>query len=93
MQLDFGINTGLVEELYARYLENRDSVDPAWRAYFDSREGRLPARGEQVRRAPQAGPSPVHTPTRPSAEPASPVARPAPPPPSGNGNGLSLIHI
>ncbi len=40
MQLDFGINAGFVEELYAQYLENRDSVDASWRAYFDARSGR-----------------------------------------------------
>jgi 2-oxoglutarate dehydrogenase E1 component len=44
MQLDFGINTGFVEELYARYLENPDSVDPSWRSYFDAQNARAPAR-------------------------------------------------
>ena len=44
MQLDFGINTGFVEELYARYLENPDSVDPSWRSYFDAQHSRAPAR-------------------------------------------------
>jgi 2-oxoglutarate dehydrogenase E1 component len=39
MQLDFGINTGFVEELYAQYLENPESVDPSWRAFFASRNG------------------------------------------------------
>jgi 2-oxoglutarate dehydrogenase E1 component len=37
MTLDFGINTGFVEELYAQYLENPASVDPGWRAHFDAR--------------------------------------------------------
>jgi 2-oxoglutarate dehydrogenase E1 component len=32
--LDFGVNVGFVEELYARWLENPESVDPSWRAYF-----------------------------------------------------------
>ncbi len=40
MQLDFGVNTGFVEELYALYLENRDAVEPSWRSYFDERTGR-----------------------------------------------------
>jgi 2-oxoglutarate dehydrogenase E1 component len=39
MTLDFGINTGFVEELYAQYLENPESVDQSWRAYFDDRLG------------------------------------------------------
>lgn len=37
MTLDFGINTGFVEELYAQYLENPESVDASWRSYFDDR--------------------------------------------------------
>jgi 2-oxoglutarate dehydrogenase E1 component len=37
MALDFGVNVGLVEELYSQYLENPESVDPSWREYFDSR--------------------------------------------------------
>ena len=37
MTFDFGINTGLVEELYAEYLENPSNVDASWRAYFDAR--------------------------------------------------------
>src|SRR4051794_19335383 len=44
MTLDFGINTGLVEELYAQYLENPASVDPSWRAHFDARLAATPAR-------------------------------------------------
>ena len=37
MTLDFGINTGFVEELYAQYLENPASVDASWRSHFDAR--------------------------------------------------------
>src|SRR5262249_13788927 len=40
MALDFGINVGLVEELYAQYLENPEAVDPSWRAYFEERSAR-----------------------------------------------------
>jgi 2-oxoglutarate dehydrogenase E1 component len=39
MQLDFGINAGLVEELYSQYLENPESVDPSWRSFFESKNG------------------------------------------------------
>ncbi|MSP24891.1 MAG: 2-oxoglutarate dehydrogenase E1 component [Myxococcales bacterium] len=35
----FGINQGLVEELYRQYLENPRLVDDGWRQYFDEREG------------------------------------------------------
>ncbi|MFT3771186.1 MAG: 2-oxoglutarate dehydrogenase E1 component [Minicystis sp.] len=44
MTLDFGINTGFVEELYAQYLENPESVDASWRSYFDDRLHQTPGR-------------------------------------------------
>jgi 2-oxoglutarate dehydrogenase E1 component len=44
MQLDFGINAGLVEELYAQYLENPESVDPSWRSFFAKRNGHAETR-------------------------------------------------
>ncbi|HVY45211.1 MAG TPA: 2-oxoglutarate dehydrogenase E1 component [Minicystis sp.] len=50
MQLDFGINAGLVEELYAQFLENPESVDPSWRSYFEQRLASTPARAQLVRR-------------------------------------------
>ncbi|MBK8939105.1 MAG: 2-oxoglutarate dehydrogenase E1 component [Polyangiaceae bacterium] len=40
--LNFGINAGLVEELYAQYLENPESVDPSWRSFFEERTGQPP---------------------------------------------------
>src|SRR4051812_28072739 len=43
MTLDFGINTGFVEELYAQYLENPESVDPSWRSHFDARLAATPS--------------------------------------------------
>jgi 2-oxoglutarate dehydrogenase E1 component len=52
MALDFGINTGFVEELYAQYLENPESVDPGWRSYFDDRLGSTNGGSELLRRAP-----------------------------------------
>ena len=36
MSADFGMNQGLVEELYAQYQENPQGVDPSWRRFFDS---------------------------------------------------------
>jgi 2-oxoglutarate dehydrogenase E1 component len=36
MSQDFGVNQGLVEELYLRYRANPASVSDAWRSYFDS---------------------------------------------------------
>ena len=35
----FGINAGLVEELYTRYLQSPGSVEVAWRNYFASVAG------------------------------------------------------
>ncbi len=34
MQVDFGLNAGLVEELYARFLENPQSVPAEWQRFF-----------------------------------------------------------
>ncbi len=36
MSGDFGVNQGLVEELFLRWASNPSSVDDAWRKYFDS---------------------------------------------------------
>ncbi|NUQ74111.1 MAG: 2-oxoglutarate dehydrogenase E1 component [Polyangiaceae bacterium] len=76
MQLDFGINQGFVEELYAQYLENPESVDPAWRSFFDSQNGgaqkaAAQSPGFQARRA--AAISGVQAPL--IAEPKAPIIR------------------
>lgn len=36
MRQDFGVNQGLIEELYLKYRENPASVSERWRTYFDS---------------------------------------------------------
>jgi len=36
---EFGINAGYVEELHARFLQSPQSVDPAWREFFEGRNG------------------------------------------------------
>ncbi len=46
--LNFGINSGLVEELYGQYLDNPESVDASWRAFFDERVGRVRRNGHAV---------------------------------------------
>jgi 2-oxoglutarate dehydrogenase E1 component len=43
MVMDFGLNAGLVEELYAQYLENPESVDASWRKLFEQRALAAPA--------------------------------------------------
>ncbi len=82
MQLDFGINTGLVEELFAQYLDNPDAVEPVWRDFFDGQVGRA-APGALSSRAASGSP-PTPAPARaplPSAL-ARDSARP-----NGHGNG------
>src|SRR5688572_4029802 len=34
--MDFGINQGVVEELYLRYRDNPRAVDDQWREFFDN---------------------------------------------------------
>jgi 2-oxoglutarate dehydrogenase E1 component len=46
MLLDFGINTGFVEELFAQYQENPEAVEPVWRQFFDERFGRSAPGGQ-----------------------------------------------
>ena len=59
----YGANGGFVEDLYARYAHDPASVEPSWRAYFDS----LHEAPDAIRSA-AADPSWMHAPT--------PVARP-----------------
>jgi multifunctional 2-oxoglutarate metabolism enzyme len=65
---NLGPNSGLVEELYQRYLENPQSVDPHWRAYFSG--DALPPNG-----APAPAPAPT---VPPPAPPVAPAPRPGP---------------
>ncbi|NUP09335.1 MAG: 2-oxoglutarate dehydrogenase E1 component [Polyangiaceae bacterium] len=53
--LNFGINAGLVEELYAQYLDNPESVDPSWRSFFDERMGTRRVLPSAWMYGPQAG--------------------------------------
>jgi 2-oxoglutarate dehydrogenase complex dehydrogenase (E1) component-like enzyme len=32
---DFGVNQGLVEEMFLAWMSNPTAVEPAWREYFD----------------------------------------------------------
>ena len=61
----FGANDWLVDELYAQYLENKDSVDPAWWEFFADYS--------------PADYSPVAVPAAPVAAPAPAVATPVAP--------------
>jgi multifunctional 2-oxoglutarate metabolism enzyme len=67
---DLGANSGLVEDLYARYVEDRASVPEGWREFFDER-------GAPERSASPSSPSPQS----PSPPPAAPSPQsPSPPP-------------
>ena len=79
---DLGPNSGLVEELYQRYLENPSSVDERWRAFFDGSSA--PPNGEVTAPPPVAPPSaePVESPAPPPPAPPPPAPPPPAPPPT-----------
>ncbi|HEX3200953.1 MAG TPA: 2-oxo acid dehydrogenase subunit E2, partial [Actinomycetes bacterium] len=77
---EFGANVGLIDEIYRQYLDNPESVSPAWRDFFaenepeddgtqaheETAEGRVEAEGGQ---APQEqAPAPPARPEAPKAE-------------------------
>ncbi|MDR2347687.1 MAG: 2-oxo acid dehydrogenase subunit E2, partial [Bifidobacteriaceae bacterium] len=80
----FGANAWLVEDLYQRFLEDKESVDKAWWEFFD---GYRPATeriqdrlaSEAARHAPEAAPAPAAA--RFPARGPIPIARPEPPRP------------
>lgn len=82
---DFGANQWFIDELYAQYLEDRDSVQPQWRELFMrwEREGKsAPELSETARRVQQAPDNrqsaPDHTAVRSDLPPApAVVAQPA----------------
>src|SRR4051794_3335377 len=74
MQLDFGINTGFVEELYAQYLENPESVDPSWRAFFATQNGSVVAAPPALRALTGAARRQVGAPPPSATPPASGAA-------------------
>ncbi|MDQ1432249.1 MAG: multifunctional 2-oxoglutarate metabolism enzyme [Actinomycetota bacterium] len=73
---DLGPNSGLVEDLYQRYLEDPASVDDHWRAYF-SGEAPPPNGGPAPASAPPVPPA-APAPAAPATAPAAPAPRPGP---------------
>ena len=71
---DLGPNSGLVEELYQRYLQNPAAVDDHWRAYFD---GQVASNGAGAPAEPAAAPAPAAAPD-PAPPPPAPAPRPGP---------------
>jgi 2-oxoglutarate dehydrogenase E1 component len=72
---ELGPNSGLVEELYQRYLENPSSVDERWRAFFD---GAAPPPNGEVAAPPPLPPPSAEPLESPPPRTTPPVARPGP---------------
>jgi 2-oxoglutarate dehydrogenase complex dehydrogenase (E1) component-like enzyme len=81
---EFGANVGLIDEIYRQYLDNPESVSPAWRDFFaenepgddgaeaaaeETAEGRVEAEGGEAPQAAAAPPTPQEAP--PAKEPAA----------------------
>src|SRR5215217_1365821 len=88
---EFGANVGLIDEIYRQYLDNPESVSPAWRDFFaenepeddgaeaaaeDTAEGRVEAEGGQAPQEAEASPTPQEAPAKPRPA-ARAEARPA----------------
>jgi 2-oxoglutarate decarboxylase len=77
---EFGANVGLIDEIYRQYLDNPESVSPAWRDFFaenepeddgtqapeDTAEGRVEAEGGQAQQ--EQAPAPPARQEAPKAE-------------------------
>ncbi|HET9560263.1 MAG TPA: 2-oxo acid dehydrogenase subunit E2, partial [Actinomycetota bacterium] len=88
---EYGANVGLIDEIYRQYLDNPESVSPAWRDFFAENEpgddgaeaaaeGRVEAEGGQALQEAAAPPTPQEAPPakEPAArEPAPKTAEPA----------------
>src|SRR5215218_3866718 len=79
---EFGANVGLIDEIYRQYLDNPESVSPAWRDFFAENEpGDEGAEATQRTETPPTPPTPQEAP--PAKEPAKveqPAAKPQPAP-------------
>src|SRR5215216_4295055 len=98
---EFGANVGLIDEIYRQYLDNPESVSPAWRDFFaenepgddgaeaaeETAEGRVEAEGGPAPQTSEAPPTPQEAP--PASEPAARTGTKAPakaePAPEGDG--------
>ncbi|HJW60832.1 MAG TPA: hypothetical protein VJ931_14485, partial [Actinomycetota bacterium] len=89
---EFGANVGLIDEIYRQYLDNPESVSPAWRDFFaenepgdggdeaaatDTAEGRVEAEDGDAPRESAAPPTPREAPEEPAAK-AEDKPKPAP---------------
>jgi 2-oxoglutarate dehydrogenase E1 component len=67
---DFGANEWLVEEMFEQYQKDPGSVDPSWKAYFDSRNGANGSNGTAKTQPQQAAPKAPAQAQAAKAEPA-----------------------
>src|SRR4029450_11552154 len=82
---EFGANVGLIDEIYREYLDNPESVSPAWRDFFAENEPEgyqdpvareeAPAGAVDSREQPAAESAPKPAPA--AAKPATPAPKPA----------------
>src|SRR5829696_7888756 len=66
---EFGANVGLIDEIYRQYLDNPESVSPAWRDFFAENEPEDGGTEAREQPAPK-------TQERPKAKPAAPAPAP-----------------
>ena len=92
--MDFGVNQGIVEELYSRYRDNPRAVADSWRRFFEAMSAEERAELLNGGAAPTNGNGNGHTetlvgmPAPPATEPVAAAApAPAPKPAPANGNG------
>ncbi|HEV8425234.1 MAG TPA: multifunctional oxoglutarate decarboxylase/oxoglutarate dehydrogenase thiamine pyrophosphate-binding subunit/dihydrolipoyllysine-residue succinyltransferase subunit [Actinomycetes bacterium] len=69
---EFGANVGLIDEIYRQYLDNPESVSPAWREFFAENE---PQEAEQTEaaKAPSRSAAPATQREAPPARPSAPA--------------------
>ena len=72
---EFGANVGLIDEIYRQYLDNPESVSPAWRDFFAENE---PEDGETEPATIHEAPAPVKEPAPEPAKAEQPPASKAP---------------
>jgi multifunctional 2-oxoglutarate metabolism enzyme len=73
---DFGANEWLVEEIFEQYQKDPGSVDPSWKSYFDSRNGR--ANGNGTGNGAGSAPAKDQSKPAPAASQATAASKPAP---------------
>src|SRR4029453_4291086 len=100
---EFGANVGLIDEIYRQYLDNPESVSPAWRDFFaenepgdDGAEATAEDTAEGREAPPAAEPAHAvadqeHAAPRGGAAQDPPAPGRAPPPRGGTGPGAGSV--